>query len=420
MVLRISIYIPLLTVLLHGFPAAAEISIRFEKTGKYALANSPRAVILERDLDFVRAKRDVSLRWSNPELLFELERLEDGPVSSHEYSLLLEKEFTMPWVTALERAGWNLTLEAAQYRKTADTWHLLSLLRRGYVELKIYEREMEYLEKFELLMERSSKIAGARKREGTISGMEQHLIEMSLLGIRRRIQEIRTEYRTRMAEWKTEMGIPAGSAVRLETEFIFSREFPDTNLNSAGGAVVTADLAGRELNTEALGKSVQMEKGGILPSVTIAGGYKNVDDVFEGFVVGLSMPIPLLNRNTGRVQRSKAAYARARMQLDLYRSARERRITILLDTARERAGLLGRYAGRIEKIEEHVEDLVISYSEGWITLTGLLEGIEIYTDGIENYFGLLGEYYAAVFELEALTERELVNSASLEREDTGK
>ncbi len=418
MALKIAICILLLTALPHGSADAADITLRFDEIGEYALANSPHSYILERDLDFVKADRDASLRWSNPEFVWELERVGNESLTLRENTFLLEKEFTLPWVSSRERGGWNLRLEAARYRKTADTRRLLATLRHGYSSLRIYKTEAEYLEKFELLMERASRIADARKREGVISGVEQDLIEMFLLGIRSRIQENRDEYRTRMSEWKTAMGIPEETTVRLETEIRFSREHLDAQPGSATGMNATADLAGRRLEAEALEKDIQMEKGGILPSIAIAGGYKNVDDEFDGFVVGLSMPLPLLNRNSGGIDRARAEHARAQRRLDLYQSALKRRLTLLTKSAGEKAELLERYIERIENIDEHIEDLVMSYSEGWMTLAELLEGIEIYTEGLENYFGLLGEYYAAIFELEALTERELVNPAVQEREDT--
>jgi cobalt-zinc-cadmium efflux system outer membrane protein len=418
MVLKIATCILLLAALLHGCADAADISLRFDEIGEYALANSPHAYMLERDLDFMKAQRDASLQWSNPELVWEFEQVENESLTQREYTFLLEKEFTLPWVALRERGSWNLRLEAARHRKTADTWRLLAMLRHGYSSLKIYQTEAEYLEKFELLMERASTIADARKREGAISGVEQHLIEMSLLGIRSRIQENRDEYRTHMAEWKTAMGIPEETTVGLETEIKFSRGDLDVQPGSATERQVTADLTGRRLEAEALDKDIQMEKGGILPSIAIAGGYKNVDDGFEGFVIGLSMPLPLLNRNSGDVDRARAEHARAQRQLDLYQSAWRRRLTLLARSAGEKAELLERYIERIENIDEHIEDLVMSYSEGWMTLTGLLEGIEVYTEGLGNYFGLLREYYATVFELEALTERELVNPAVQEREDT--
>ena len=58
-------------------------------------------------------------------------------------------------------------------------------------------------------------------------------------------------------------------------------------------------MESRRLATEALEKDIGLEKGNIFPSLSVAGGYKNVEDEFTGFVIGLSMPIPVLNRNSG-------------------------------------------------------------------------------------------------------------------------
>lgn len=417
---RILICILIFSALQHGHVRAAEISIRFDEIGEYASANSPHAFILERDMDLVRVERDLSLRWSNPLLSWEFERVEGDAEAEREYNLTLEKELTMPWVAAGHRAGWNLRLEAARHRKTADTRRLFSMLRRGYAMLNIHETQAGFLGRFESLMERASKITDARKHEGAISGVEQRLIGMSVLGIRRRIQENRDEYRAHLAEWKTDMGIPAETDVRLETDIVFMRGSLDTHPLNVMGTDAIADLAGRELETEALSKAIQVEKGGILPSVTLTGGYKNVNDELEGFVIGVSVPLPFLNRNAGGVDRVRAEYARARVELDLYRSARVRRIAVLIESVEERMELLERYGKTMEKVDEQIEDLVVSYQEGWMTLIELLEGIEIYAEGIENYFGILGEYFDAIFELEALTERELLGSVLQERGETGR
>ena len=171
MALKISIFILLLTALPIGYVDAADIALRFEEIGEYAAANSPHADILESDLDFMKAQRDASLRWSNPAFSWELEQVGNESVTLREYTFLLEKEFALPWVSLRERGGWNLRLEAARHRKTAGTRRLLATLRNGYAALRIYQTETAYLEKFELLMGRASRIADERKREGVISGV---------------------------------------------------------------------------------------------------------------------------------------------------------------------------------------------------------------------------------------------------------
>ena len=87
--------------------------------------------------------------------------------------------------------------------------------------------------------------------------------------------------------------------------------------------------------------------------------------------------------------------------------------------ARDEAGLLKRYHGDFELIEEHVKDLALSYREGWIDLGDFLEGIRTYAEGIESYFNMLEDYNDIVFELERLTEREIYAPGTARKEETG-
>ncbi len=178
-------------------------------------------------------------------------------------------------------------------------------------------------------------------------------------------------------------------------------------------------MKSRRLTVEALEKEVGLEKGDIFPSISIAGGYKNVDDQFTGFVLGLSMPIPLLNRNSGGIDRATAEHRKAQAELDLYETARERHLSRLMLAARDEAGLLKQYHGDFALIEEHIKDLALSYREGWIDLGDFLEGIRTYAEGIESYFDMLEDYNDIVFELEGLTERELYAPGNARKEETG-
>jgi cobalt-zinc-cadmium efflux system outer membrane protein len=417
MLSRILVYFIGLIGLLPNGAATAELVISYGEIRGYAIAHSPHAAIIEADFDHLLADRNASLQWSNPRLSWEWEQIGDGTVTLSEYTLLMEKEFSMPWHGRRSRAGWNLKVEAARHRNAAASWRLISSLRHGYIVIRLSELEMRYLAMLESLAANGSRIADERKREGALSGVERHLIQMSLLGIRRRIQEKREEHREEMIWWKTDMGIPGGTEVVFDDTLLLSREILGVSV-AVGDTAGIDDLRSRQLDIEAIRYDVKAEKGGILPSMTLSGGYKNVEDSFEGFVIGISMPLPVLNRNTGAVNSARAAETIARRRLDLYRSARARRITRLADSAAEKAALLGLFIEQIAGVELQIDALSVSYREGWLTLTEFLEGIDIYAEGIENYFDLLEEYYAAVFELEALTERELVGRAIHESEET--
>jgi hypothetical protein len=153
--------------------------------------------------------------------------------------------------------------------------------------------------------------------------------------------------------------------------------------------------------------------------MTLAGGYKSAEDELTGFVVGVSFPLPLLNRNSAGVDMAKAEQRKASAALDLYESSRAMRISRLKAAAGESSALLKRYSGDPMDISRHVADLAASYREGWIDLGDFLEGVQTYGDGTEQYFDVLEDYYGMVFELEELTEQEIFAPGTARKEEAG-
>ncbi len=404
-----------LTLMSHA-ASGAEIRVGIEDIPRMALSGSPFAIILESELSIAQAERDLSLRWTNPSLVWEMEEVGNGDVSLREWVIALEKEFAMPWSYAKKRSGADLRLESSRLGREASKSRLISRMRHGYVTLKLRDIEAEILEVFEEIIGDASRVITDRKEQGTVSGVEKRLIDMSLIAVRARMIESRLERREVMDDWKTAMGIPPGDTVILVSELDLSADWLSSGDLTADG---TFDIESRRLTSEALEKEIGLEKGNLFPSLSVAGGYKNVEDQFTGFVIGLSMPIPLLNRNSGGIDRATAEHRKAQAELDLYETARERHLSRLLLAARDEAGLLKRYHGDFELIEEHVKDLALSYREGWIDLGDFLEGIRTYAEGIESYFNMLEDYNDIVFELERLTEREIYAPGNARKEETG-
>ncbi len=414
--LKLSILVTACLVLMPIAASGGELRVGIEDIPGMALAGSPFARILDDDLSLAQAERDLAVRWTNPSLVWGMEEVGDDEVSSREWVVALEKEFAMPWSYAKKRSGSNLRLESSRMNWEASKWHLISHLRNGYVNLKLRDIEKELLEVFEEIIGDASEVIAARKEQGTLSGVQKRLIDMSLISVQARMVESSLERREIMDEWKTAMGIPAENTVVLVSELDLTADWVSSAGMGTGGS---SDLESRRLEVEALNTDIGLEKGDIFPSLSIAGGYKSVDDEFTGYVVGLSMPIPVLNRNSGGIDRARAEHRKAQAELDLYETSRERHLSRLMLAARDEAVLLKRYHGDFEFIEEHIKDLALSYREGWIDLGDFLEGIQTYADGIESYFDMLEDYNNIVFELERLTERELYTPGNARKEETG-
>jgi hypothetical protein len=414
--LKVSILVTTYLVLAPLAASGAEVRIGIGDIPGMALSQSPLAHILDGDLSLAQAERDLAVRWTNPSLVWEMEDVGGGGETEREWVVALEKEFAMPWSYAKKRSGSNLRLESSRLGWEASRWHLISHMRHGYVNLLFRDKEMELLEIFEEIIGDASRVISDRKEQGTVSGVEKRLIDMSLIAVRARMVESRLERREIMDEWKTAMGIPPEDTVVLVSELDLTVDW----LSSGGmEAAVSTEVESRRLAVEALDKEVGLEKGNIFPSLSIAGGYKNVNDEFTGFVIGLSMPIPVLNLNSGGIDRARAEHRKAQAELDLFETARERHLSRLILAARDEAELLKRYHGDFRLIEEHVRDLAVSYKEGWLDLGDFLEGIRTYAEGIESYFDMLEDYNDKVFELERLTERTIYIPGTARKEETG-
>lgn len=414
--LKVSILIMACLVLTPHLVSGAEIRVGFEDIPGMVMSGSPFALILDGDLSLAKAERDLSVRWTNPSLVWEMEEVGNDEVTSREWVVALEKEFAMPWSYAKKRSGSNLRLASSRLGWEASRRRLVSRMRHGYVTLKLRDIEAEILEVFEEIIGDASRVITDRKEQGTVSGVEKRLIDMSLIAVRARMIKTRLERREVMDDWKTAMGIPAENSVILVSELDLTTDWLSSGHVTADGS---SDIESRRLATQALEKDIGLEKGDIFPSLSIAGGYRSVDDQFTGFVVGLSLPIPVLNRNSGGIDRARAEHRKAQVELDLYETIRERHISRLMLAARDEADLLKRYHGDFAFIEEHVTDLALSYKEGWIDLGDFLEGIRTYAEGIESYFDMLEDYNNIVFELERLTERELYAPGNARKKETG-
>ena len=141
-----------------------------------------------------------------------------------------------------------------------------------------------------------------------------------------------------------------------------------------------------------------------IPDLTVTGGYKNQADGLRGAFVGLSLPLPLLDRNAGRIAEAQAelSKAEARRSLTLRRAESDIRRT------------WEQYHSLVLRIEQMDRDLLagtrglletarIAYTEGEMTLLELLDAAEAYRASRELAIDLHARYLIAIYDLDRAT-----------------
>lgn len=128
----------------------------------------------------------------------------------------------------------------------------------------------------------------------------------------------------------------------------------------------------------------------------------NKTDNFLG--VGVSIPLPLWNRNQGRISEAEATQQRAEAEL----KALDLRIATEAQTAenqmRRLLGILRQYRDESIKLaEENIALLQKGYADGLVTITAVIQAQQQFTGLRQSYLEALGEFIRAKTQWETAT-----------------
>lgn len=157
---------------------------------------------------------------------------------------------------------------------------------------------------------------------------------------------------------------------------------------------------------------LDLEKRNRIPDLTLSGGIKKTDDTDdEIYIVGLSLPLPLFDRNQAGVARTAAALDRQTAAL----SAEKNRLTKelnnafqILKTAHQQTNTI---KTEILPAAQSVFDAVREgYQEGEFGFLDLLEAQSTLYESHESHVQSLEKYHHAVISLEKMLGRDLSQS----------
>ncbi len=377
--------------------------IKFSDIEKYVEPTGSRGRLIENQYRLVESDRRKALEWSNPEFAFESQDVN----GQRETEYTLTKSFEFPWSYLASRHAWNVKLSAAQQMRIADIRNLKSELKAGYVAIGLYREHSDQLNQLREIVVRVSGIASSRHREGFISGTENHLVQMLLLNLSASHQTILEEQRNATVSWRAAMGIPPENELRL----VDQPRFQSVTLKPLNEYVSALEaqpaLLAQTKTVDALGKFASAEAKKVLPGFSLSAGLKRIGSD-NGPVIGVSLALPILNSNRAAVNSLRAQELIAQSEADIARNQMVLGLESLLQSIPILAESLDPASEVFSGGTEVISDLVMTYEEGFITLSELLNSIQIEIAGSASYYEQLRRYYAELFELEAITAEEIV------------
>lgn len=252
----------------------------------------------------------------------------DDPVVGVDVERIL-KSVPEPWIVAgvvgitlpisgrleAEKARAGAAYAAELERIASEEWRTRTVVRERWVEWSAAGARVALAEEYVASVREVSDLAVLQEEAGSLSRIEAGVFRVELAG--READGLAARARVKAAEiaLRDVLGLSPGAAVEFVPAVVFEpREVDEGGIRAAMEAA-NPELAALRAEYEVAEESLREQVRGQYPDLTVGPGYKS-EDGDPRVLLGLSLPVPLWNRNKQGVAEALAArdVARARVE----------------------------------------------------------------------------------------------------------
>jgi len=386
------------------------IQVSLDDIDRLAENHSPEWEQFENHLEILVQGENADAVRLNPELHYDLEYLNTDPRSEREQFAFIEQELRTPGHFRNLRQYRDQRVEEVKKEIESSKSEWLADMRFGFIRIVLINEQLSELEKFQRLPDRFMESLELRSQEGETSLIEDQLLKMSSYQLSSLIDELKFLAEKEKSEWLIRMGLGEDQVVN----FVGSFSDPATTIPVKEDLLAMLEQApGRQasaLARQSAQQSIDLEESRRWPSVSVRAGYKTLNSDLHGFVAGISMPIPLLNRNRPAIEQARA---HERMSSLAYTATVDRQNRELIQAL----GALNNIQSKLEEFpadagstERFINTLAVAYEEGEQSLSDILNTLNIVAETHYTRFGQLKRAYEQVMIIETLTGRSVLNA----------
>ena len=314
--------------------AADSKPIALETLVAETVAKNPELKFYEAEIAAAKAGRRTAGSWSNPEFNVNLGKvsardldggkLGDGPV----WSVSASQTFEFPGRQGLRKAIANRQTELAELGLEQFRAALAVRARGlGYELMAAQQRAQatrEVAQRFQDLLA----VLVQRETAGVAPLLEMRIIEASAFTLGHRASEAQVAAQKAQTELSQLRGLSVTAPVVIERQAIPLKSLPGLESLMTTARNQNFEVRTRVAELEQQGLRVSLAKNELWPAVTVSPFYgKQVADNRQTqFGLGVSLPLPLLNRNQGNIEAARARKTQAEVVLHVALRDLERKI----------------------------------------------------------------------------------------------
>jgi cobalt-zinc-cadmium efflux system outer membrane protein len=396
--------------LLLGQSAEAPPSVSVDSLVQQILTSNPELKFYEAEI--VAAKGDLrsAATWSNPELSASIGQkrvrsagaLSDGTA----WSVSVRQTFEWSGRIALRKAIANqqvklAALGLAQFR-TALAARARVLAYQLFAAQEKAAASREVAERFAALRE----VLVQRDTAGLTPVLETRIIEATALTVQRHASEDEVSAQAALLELNQLRGQPWEQTLKVEAADFAFGEPPDLPALISAAQTNNFELQLRKAELEQQGFRVSLARNEQMPAVSV-GPYlskESAGDSETQFGIGVSMPLPLWNRNTGKIAAEEARRTQAETSMLVAQRTVERQVAEKAMTFRAKLAEITKW--RSDSVQQFKEAAALAdrhYRVGAVPISTYVELQKQYLEAVQALLDTRKEVLEAGQDLERLT-----------------
>ena len=378
-----------------------------------ALINNPNLTVYEYEIKSLEKQKLQAGLIPNPEAAFEAENFLGGK----DLSGFKGSEFTLSASQLIELGGKRSSrIELAESEVTSTKGELelrkielISNVKEVFLSLYRILKQIKLQTQFIKLNEEILGTITKRVKAGRTSPAEESKVKVVLINSRIELDRLQRQSLSASSTLSFLLG-------RTAKQFEPETDFYENIIPPPDREDVIADLEEIPLikiienERDLRAAKLELEKSQGVQDLTVSGGVKYLNELkTNSFVAGVSMPLPLYNRNQGNVQSAEILLK----QVDEIKNARILSVIPTINSSFN--NLLSAYSNAASLKEEIIPESENAYD---ITRQGYLQGRFAFIDLLDaqrtlfdteaQYLLELADYYKSLIELENITGKTFI------------
>lgn len=295
-------------------------------------------------------------------------------------------------------------------------------IRAAYTSALAAARQLDVLERLIAGNEEIVRVTEARLKEGDVAPLDVNLVRVENDRLKVQAIQARNELETQLLQLRTLIGADVAESLRLAPQPDRPPRF-DAGLGELTELALKerADLQAARLGEELGNARINLAKANAVPNVAgvvrytrnkqiidLPGNYGGASNLDGELTFGVSVDIPIFNRNQGEIASATGERLQATRNREFLEASVKRDVAVAYRRYRAAAESLVLYTTQIlPRSEENLRSVRAAYGLGEFSVFEVVNEQRRLAENVTNYNQTLRDYYTALTELETAIGREL-------------